>query len=85
MRLPRPTPKLAVAHSPTPSRVRIAASSKGEGKKALAAWRLVVLGEDAALGGTCRRGRGSSPAAGAASPASHSGMAMRNERKPRGA
>ena len=37
-RLPRPYPKLAVAHSPTPSRVRMAASSKGEGKKALAAW-----------------------------------------------
>ena len=30
-------PKLAVAHSPTPSSVRIAASSKGDGKKALAA------------------------------------------------
>ena len=37
MRLPLPYPKLAVAHSPTPSSVRIAASSKGEGKKALAA------------------------------------------------
>ena len=30
-------PRLAVAHSPTPSSVRIAASSKGEGKNALAA------------------------------------------------
>jgi hypothetical protein len=35
---PTPVPQVAVLHSPTPSRVRIAASSKGLGKKALAAW-----------------------------------------------
>ena len=35
--LPRPTPIVAVAHSPTPSIVRIAASSNGDGKNALAA------------------------------------------------
>jgi hypothetical protein len=29
---------VVVAHSPTPSTVRIAASSNGEGKNALAAW-----------------------------------------------
>ncbi len=38
MRLPFPTPMLLVAHSPTPSKVRIAADSNGEGKNALAAW-----------------------------------------------
>jgi hypothetical protein len=37
-RLPRPTPWVAVAHSPTPSRVRMAASSNGDGRKADAAW-----------------------------------------------
>ena len=37
MSLPRPTPNDAVAHSPTPSIVRKAASSNGEGKNALAA------------------------------------------------
>ena len=37
MSLPRPTPIVAVAHSPTPSTVRIAASRNGEGKNALAA------------------------------------------------
>src|SRR3989442_9917887 len=35
--LPRPTPYAAVTHSPTPSTVRMAASSKGEHRKALAA------------------------------------------------
>jgi hypothetical protein len=35
--VPLPTPRLAVVHSPTPSTVRIAASSKGEQKNALAA------------------------------------------------
>ncbi len=38
MWLPRPTPTLLVAHSPTPSKVRIAALSNGDGKNALAAW-----------------------------------------------
>jgi hypothetical protein len=38
MRLPAPRARLAVAHSPTPSSVRIAASSNGDGKNALAAW-----------------------------------------------
>ena len=38
MRFPSPTPRLAVAHSPTPSIVRMAAFSNGEGKNALAAW-----------------------------------------------
>src|SRR5260370_27681 len=38
MRLPRPQPQVPVTHSPTPSTVRIAASSKGEHRKALAAW-----------------------------------------------
>ena len=38
IRFPSPTPKVAVVHSPTPSSVRIAASSNGLGKKALAAW-----------------------------------------------
>jgi hypothetical protein len=36
--LPRPLPWVVVAHSPTPSQVRIAASSKGEARKAEAAW-----------------------------------------------
>ena len=36
--MPRPTPTVAVVHSPTPSTVRMAASGKGEQKKALAAW-----------------------------------------------
>ena len=44
--LPRPTPMLAVAHSPTPSSVRIAASSNGDGKERAGRVRLVVLGED---------------------------------------
>ena len=30
--------QVAVAHSPTPSRVKMAASSNGDGKNALAAW-----------------------------------------------
>ena len=34
----RPTPIELVAHSPTPSKVRIAADSNGDGKNALAAW-----------------------------------------------
>src|SRR5438132_681731 len=34
MRWPRPMPQLPVAHSPTPSIVRMAASANGEGKKA---------------------------------------------------
>ena len=38
IRLPRPAPIVVVLHSPTPSSVRIAASSYGLGKKALAAW-----------------------------------------------
>jgi len=32
-----PTATVVVAHSPTPSAVKITASSKGDGKKALAA------------------------------------------------
>ena len=35
--LPFPTATVVVAHSPTPSAVKITASSKGDGKKALAA------------------------------------------------
>ena len=35
---PLPCATDVVAHSPTPSMVRTTASSKGEGKKALAAW-----------------------------------------------
>ena len=35
---PFPTPKDAVAHSPTPSTVRMAASSNGETRKHEAAW-----------------------------------------------
>jgi hypothetical protein len=38
MSVPLPTAKLAVAHSPTPSTVRMAASSKGETRKQEAAW-----------------------------------------------
>ena len=39
-RIPQPLadPMVAVAHSPTPSTVRMPASSNGEQKKALAAW-----------------------------------------------
>ena len=48
MRLPRPTPKQVVDHSPTPSMVRIAASSKGDGKEGAGRVRLVVIGEDVA-------------------------------------
>ena len=33
-----PRHRLVVAHSPTPSTVRIAASGKGEVRKVLAAW-----------------------------------------------
>ncbi len=36
--LPTPCPSELVAHSPTPSTVRMAALLNGEGKKALAAW-----------------------------------------------
>jgi hypothetical protein len=36
--LPSPRPAEVVAHSPTPSIVRIAAWAKGDGKKAEAAW-----------------------------------------------
>jgi hypothetical protein len=35
---PRPMANDVVVHSPTPSMVNMAASSKGEGKNALAAW-----------------------------------------------
>src|SRR5258708_6678573 len=35
--VPRPTPQAAVSHSPTPSTVKIADSSKGEHRNALAA------------------------------------------------
>ena len=38
MSVPRPTPNDAVAHSPTPSTVSIAASSKGDTRKQEAAW-----------------------------------------------
>ena len=38
MRLPLTDPEVVVLHSPTPSSVRIAASSNGLGKNALAAW-----------------------------------------------
>ena len=38
IRLPSPTPMVAVLHSPTPSTVRMAARSNGLGKNALAAW-----------------------------------------------
>ena len=38
IRFPSPTPNVVVLHSPTPSSVRMAASSNGLGKKALAAW-----------------------------------------------
>ena len=37
MRVPRPVPQVDVLHSPTPSTVRMAASSKGETRNALAA------------------------------------------------
>ena len=36
--LPLPIATVVVAHSPTPSAVKTIASSKGDGKKALAAW-----------------------------------------------
>src|SRR5215470_14385508 len=36
--LPRPTPMLLVADSPTPSKVSTAADANGDGKNALAAW-----------------------------------------------
>ena len=36
--LPHPIEIVVVAHSPTPSAVNTTASSKGDGKKALAAW-----------------------------------------------
>ena len=38
MPAPAPIASEVVAHSPTPSIVRMAARSKGEGKNALAAW-----------------------------------------------
>jgi hypothetical protein len=38
IRFRSPIPAEVVAHSPTPSIVRITACSKGEGKKAEAAW-----------------------------------------------
>ena len=49
MRLSRPTPRVVVLHSPTPSRVRIAASSNGLGKNALAERLLVALDDGDAL------------------------------------
>ncbi len=45
MSLPRPRPMVEVAHSPTPSRVRMAASSKGRGVKGAGRVGQVVLGE----------------------------------------
>ena len=82
--LPLPMPIDAVAHSPTPSRVRIAASSNGDGKNALAACDSWCSVKTMPL------------AVGLAEPAvqlarvcsffgSHTGIALRNESKPRGA
>ena len=42
--LPCPTPNVLVLHSPTPSSVRMAASSKGLGKKGAGCVTLVVVG-----------------------------------------
>ena len=43
--LPRPTPSDVVAHSPTPSIVRMAASSNGDGIEGARRVRFVVLGK----------------------------------------
>ena len=55
--LPRPTPKQVVDHSPTPSSVRIAASSNGDGKEGAGGVRLVVIGEHEATAVADRRAR----------------------------
>ena len=47
---PRPTPNVAVLHSPTPSRVKIAALFKGTGEERTGSVAFVMVGEDQ----TCR-------------------------------
>ena len=54
---PSPTPMLAVVHSPTPSTVRIAASSKGDAKKRARRVRDVVLDEQELRPSGCRAAR----------------------------
>ena len=46
MRFPSPTPNVAVLHSPTPSRVKIAACSNGLGKKGTGGVAFMMVGED---------------------------------------
>ena len=48
IRFPSPTPKVAVLHSPTPSRVRIAACVERAGEEGAGGVALVVVGEDQA-------------------------------------
>ena len=65
IRLPRPTPIVVVLHSPTPSSVRIAASSNGTREKGAGRMALVVVRyRPAACAG--RAGRGGWSGAGAA-------------------
>ena len=87
--LPRPSATEVVAHSPTPSIVSTAASSNGEGKNALAAWlrwcsvnssRLPIE-----LGSRTRLQAPRSRSFWNSFSFSQTGIAMRNERKPRGA
>ena len=88
--LPRPSASDVVAHSPTPSIVRTAASSNGEGKKALAAW-LRWCSAKSSCASNRRPGRDarssftSSRSFWNSFSLSHSGIAMRNDVKPRGA
>jgi hypothetical protein len=87
--VPRPTPTLVVHHSPTPSEVRTAASSNGEGKKAEAAWlrwcsvNSSLPSQRSAPGIPARASR-STPFWNSFSR-SQTGTASLNERKPRGA
>ncbi len=90
MSWPRPTASDVVVHSPTPSMVRMAASSKGDGKKALAAW-LKWCSPNSSLRsrslapGSMRRSSFRTRSFWNSFSRSHSGMAMRNDRNPRGA
>ena len=75
---------LAVSHSPTPSSVRIAASSYGDGEKAHAAWlswwlvKAMRFLKPPPSAARISRGRCSFVF-------SHCGIAVINERSPRGA
>ena len=87
--LPRPIATDVVAHSPTPSMVSTTASSNGEGKKAEAAW-LWWCSAKRSLPSTLPLGEKASSAFSKfgfwnSFSLIQSGIAMRNDWKPRGA